>query len=165
MEANEFTRQGAALLLGEHGEEEVAGLLTAMGFEIEHVGGQSFDLLLAGRVTVEVKTALPTGRSDSNGIRWQFLLHKRSRGRPLEEHVLILRCQNGIGEDDQVWHFVIPGHLPGLGHLAKLDITSRPDLYKGKYSLFLNAWGYIPAIIAQAEKEDWPDPREKKIPF
>lgn len=165
MDANPFTREGAALLLGERGEAAVAKVLRSMGLRVDEVGGQSFDLLLVDRVTVEVKTALPTPTSNGSGKRWQFMLHKRSRGRPLEEHVLVLRCQWWIDEHSPVWHYVIPGYSLGLAKLSKIDITSHPARYNGKWSMFLEAWPLARALAIQAITERWPDPRNEGIPF
>lgn len=165
MKPNAYTREGAALLLGEKGERAVAEVLAGKFFDVLEVGGQSFDLLLNDRVTVEVKTALPTPGSNGNKKRWQFMLHKRGRGRPLEEHILILRCQAGIGKGDKAWHYVIPGFLRGLGELTKIDITGPPGKYKGKWTLFYETWRVVDAVVALAEREQWPGPQEKEMPF
>lgn len=166
MKPNAYTREGAALLLAEIGERAVAEVLAGKFFDVMMVGGQSYDLLLNDRVTVEVKTALPTRGSNGNKTRWQFMLHKRSRGRPLEEDILILRCQAGIEEEDEVWHYVIPGFLHGLGALTKIDITGPPEKYKGKWAMFYETWQVADSVVALAEKEDWPYPEERnRLPF
>lgn len=152
---SEWTRRGASRKLGETGEHEVAEVLRSLGHEVEHFGHNSFfDIVLSDRVTVEVKTALATKRPGNRVDRWQFILHKKGDGRPMEEDILILRCQTGIGEDDEAYHYVIPGKLLN-GDLTKIDIASHPEKYGGKYSLFLEAWALVDAIVAQAEKEGW----------
>lgn len=157
--ADVYSREGAARYTGERGERDVQEVLEGLGYEVEYIGGNEMDLIINGRLSVEVKTAFPTNGAHNHGTRWQFMLHKRSRGKPLEEHILILRCQDGIEAGDPVWHFVIPGYLTGLGGLAKIDITSRPDKYRGRWSLFLDAWDVIKTLDALAEKEGWPNPR------
>lgn len=160
------TREDAAKMVGDIGEEATAKTLRLMGYDVTWVAGQSWDLLVNDRVTVEVKTALPTDGSNHNKERWQFMLYKRGRGRPLEEHVLILRCHEGDEPDCLAWFYVIPGHLHGMGELTKIDITSRPDKYKGKWSPFLNAWDLLAGIVALAEKEDWPNLQNgRELPF
>lgn len=165
-EADVWTREGAAKLVGDIGEEATANALREMGYDVTWVGGQSWDLLVNDRVTVEVKTALPTEGSGGNKERWQFMLYKRGRGKPLDEHVLILRCHANTDPDSLAWFYVIPGHLNGMGSLTKIDITSRPDKYSGKWAPFLNAWQELAGIVALAEKEDWPNLQNgKEIPF
>ena len=161
---NAFSRHGAANMLGYDGEQAVAALLHRKGFKVQTVGHQYFDILVNDAVTVEVKTALPTKGSHRNKQRWQFILYKRGDGYPLEEHVLILRCQSDI-DGGKLWHFVIPGDVPGIGKLTKIDITSEPGKYKGKWAQYLENWDVLHRITYEADRDGWPNPLKQEIPF
>lgn len=138
--------------LGEMGEIAVAALLCRRGHQVQLDGGNCpHDIVLNGNTTVEVKTALPSDRPQGWHRRWQFILHKKGDGAPVTEDLLVLRCQfdlNGGG----AFHFVIPGRLlrPGL---TKIDISHEPELYAGRYCLFLEAWELADALVALAGKD------------
>jgi len=163
---NIYTNQGAASFIGEAGERAVQMVLERHGFDVIYVGGTSYDLLVNDRVTVEVKTALPTQDEErrGNGYRWQFMLYKRGDGLPLEEHALILRCQpDMLAENQDVYHFVIPGDLPGIGTLTKIDITSHPKKYRGKWKRYLERWDVLHSIVSKADAENWPNLRSSAL--
>lgn len=151
--------------LGQAGEEAVADLIRGRGHQVRLDGGNHLhDLVVEGVVTVEVKTALPTAANGNRHDRWQFNLYDTDGyHQPVLEDVLVLRCQhdrNGGGAD----HFVIPGSLLPAG-LTKLDITSHPRRYAGKYSLFLDAWELLDAVVALGVREGSQLPLAPEIPW
>ena len=108
------------LQLGEMGETEVAQLIRGRGHAVRVDGGNHLhDLVVNGRTTVEVKTALPTARDGNRHDWWQFNLTKNDgHHAAMAEDVLVLRCQvdlNGGGAH----HYVIPGSL-------RQDLSSKP---------------------------------------
>lgn len=138
--------------LGSAGEYAVADIIRERGHNVRVDGGRSpHDLVVDGSTTVEVKTALPRPPARGNGQRWQFkLFEDDGMHRPVEEDLLVLRCQLDR-DDDTAYHYVIPGAL--LPELKRLDITSHPAKYAGKYSLFLGAWELLDAIVALRNTE------------
>jgi len=158
-------RKTACLQLGHEGELAVAELIRGRGHTVRLDGGNHLhDLVIEGTVTIEVKTALPSAGSNGNKRRWQFKLFEDRDGRqPMREDILILRCQRDV--DGQVAdHYIIPGHLvPDL--LKRIDITSEPGTYNGKYSLFLDAWHLLDAEVALAVADGRQLPLPETIPF
>lgn len=155
---NPYTRFGAANIVGKEGEEAVHNVI-AKKYQVAY-GNGTYDLLVDNRVTVEVKTALPTKGNGKSKQCWQFALH-RADEKPVEEHLLVLLCKTMEGEH---WYFVIPVD-DNIRALKKIDITSRPGKYKGQWSSYLGQWHYLDSLVAKACVEQWPDPREEKIPF
>jgi hypothetical protein len=138
------TRSQRANEVGLNGEQAVKELLEKRGWKVEwgEVGGP--DLIVEESVTVEVKTATPSGRTDRNSKRWQFLLYKNDgESSPFKEDLLVLRC-----ETDPPVHFLIPGCLIHY-RLTKIDITSKNPLrYNGRWSEFRDAWELADLVIS-----------------
>lgn len=139
------TRQSEqACITGENGERAVAELLTDRGYRVEHDPMQDWDLLIDSFLTVEVKTAHRSGRTDKPQKRWQFCLYAHpARQKPIDEDLLILRC-----ESEPPCHFIIPMFLVP-DKLTKIDITSLdPWAYRGRWSLFRGRWEFVSMIKA-----------------
>jgi hypothetical protein len=124
-------RATRAFEVGNEGEEAVANLFRKRGWDVEPgpVGGA--DLIIEGLVTVEVKTANPTGRVDRKAMRYQFcpFSHPEDQ-KPFEEH------------------FVIPGCM--VNHRrTKIDITRQnARFYRGQWAVFREAWQLVDLVIA-----------------
>lgn len=137
-------RSERAIITGENGERAVADLLRERGYRVDLDLLKDWDLLIDSFLTVEVKTAHKSSRTDKPCKRWQFCLyaHKDCQ-RPVDEDVLILRC-----ESDPPCHFVIPVFLVPP-KLTKIDITNpNPWVYSGKWSLFREQWKVVEMIHA-----------------
>ena len=150
--------------IGHDGEVAVAELLREQGYNVRLDGGNHYhDLVVDGTTTIEVKTAHASAGSNGNRERWQFTLYDNDgQHRPVEEDVLILRCQDGEG----AWHYVIPGAiLPAK--LTKIDITSPRDRYRGRYTLFLEAWELLAITVAanRGRERQFPLVEEPEIVF
>lgn len=137
-------RSERAIVTGENGEQAVAKLLRDRGYRVELDPLEDWDLLIDGFLTVEVKTAHQSGRTDKPNKRWQFCLYShKDRQQPVNEDLLILRC-----ESDPPCHFIIPALLLPA-NLTKIDITSPdPWRYVGKWSHFRERWGFVGMIHA-----------------
>lgn len=112
--------------LGHAGELAVADILRGRGHTVRLDGGNHLhDIVVNGSTTIEVKTALPSGRNGNRHDWWQFSLTKNDgHHAPMQEDLLILRCQL---ERDQgpAHHYVIPGSLLPRS-LTKINITTPP---------------------------------------
>lgn len=128
-----------AIVTGDNGEQAVKRILIADGWDVKHDPLEDWDLLIDDFLTVEVKTAHLSGRTDKPNKRWQFCLYAhKDRQQPVNEDLLILRC-----EFDPPCHFVIPMFFVPAS-LTKIDITSpNPWLYTGKWSLFREQWDLV----------------------
>jgi len=129
---------------GDKGEEDVAEILRARGYKVKPGPPGGCDLIVESFLTIEVKTANLTGRTDRNANRWQFSLTKADgQHKPFEEDVLILRCLM-----DEPCHFVIPGIVVPRS-LVKIDITNpRPFHYQGRWAAFYEAWEMVDVMFA-----------------
>ena len=140
-------RSTRAIEVGENGEHAIARILRADGWDVISDTPGDEDLIIEGILTVEVKTANLSSRSDRQTKRWQFCLYAHpERQKPVDEDLLILRC-----EGDRPCHFVIPTFLipPGL---TKIDITSpNPWEYGGKWSLFRERWEFVKIMLGERE--------------
>ena len=133
--------------LGDHGEQKVAEILRTGGYHVKMGGKGDCDLTINYICTVEVKTAMITGRTDRKVKRWQFSLfgHRESQ-KPFGEDLLILRC-----ETTPPCHFVIPGCVVPR-NLTKIDITNPdPWAYRGKWSLFRERWEFVEVVLDRLE--------------
>jgi len=137
-------RSERAIVTGENGEKAVAELLRARGYRVDTDPLEDWDLLIDSFLTVEVKTARKSGRTDKPCKRWQFCLYAhKDRQNPVNEDLLILRC-----ESKPPCHFIIPTFLVP-DKLTKIDITSpNPWQYKGKWSLFREQWQIVDMMHA-----------------
>jgi hypothetical protein len=137
-------RSEHAVITGENGERAVADLLRKRGYEVNWDPENDWDLLIDSFLTVEVKTAHRSGRTDKPCKRWQFCLYAhKDRQQPVNEDLLILRC-----ESDPPCHFIIPVFLIPEG-LTKIDITSPdPWVYRGKWSLFRERWEFVVMVMS-----------------
>ena len=144
---------------GTLGEEYAIEMIESIGYQVlpMPVGHNTKgDLLVEKRMRVEVKAALPTKGSHGNKVRWQFSLRRHKR--PVDEDLLILLCYHEL--DEEPIAFVIPGDQV-REKLAKIDITSEPEKYAGKWSKWRGKWDMVKAILDTC-KEIWePEP----IPF
>lgn len=157
-------RKTAHLAVAEDGEAKAAARLAGLGYDVKTVSGNShYDLLVNDCTTVEVKTALPTKAHGNRHNRWQFEIN---RGRGTDQHLFVLVCKEGAAEDDGHWYFVIPGILI-RADLRKIDITSKPPKYRGRWSAFLDAWDLGAMVINWQEQHgEIIDPDEKEeLPF
>lgn len=143
-------RSERAIITGENGEQAVKRILIADGWDVEHDPLADWDLLVEECLTIEVKTAHKSGRTDKPTKRWQFCLYSHpARQKPVNEDLLVLRC-----EFDPPCHFVIPTFLipPGL---TKIDITNpNPWEYRGKWSLFRERWEFVKLLLANLIRDD-----------
>lgn len=155
---------------GRLGEEFVTSELLRRGYAAEWIGECSdYDLLVDGRMKVEVKSATPSagspGRNRSD--RWQFSL--RRHGLPVDEDLMILVCW---GEDleEPLATFIIPGAEVDE-RLTKIDITSRPDRYRGKWTAYRGRWDLVDQVLEDLPagqvpfEELFKVPEEIEIPF
>lgn len=133
-----------SFITGDQGEQAVAEILRARGYKVTPGPPGGCDLIVDDFLTIEVKTANLTNRTDRNARRWQFSLTKLDgQHKPFTEDVLILRCLT-----DTPCHFVIPG-LVVPKSLVKLDITNPyPFSYQGKWSAFFGAWEMVDLVYA-----------------
>jgi hypothetical protein len=139
-----MTKSEKAVVTGENGERAVAKLLRARGYRVDLDPLEDWDLLLDSFLTVEVKTAHKSGRTDTPQKRWQFCLYAhKDRQQPVNEDVLVLRC-----ESEPPCHFIIPMLLVPP-NLTKIDITSPdPWQYRGKWSSFRGRWEFVDMVMA-----------------
>jgi len=137
-------RSTAAFETGENGEQAVKELLQKRGWDVISGDPGGPDLIVEGNVTVEVKTANLSGRTDQSGFRWQFsLISHLDHQKPFDEDLLILRCLS-----DPPQHFIIPGCLVHY-KLTKIDITYKnPQKYHGRWAEFREAWELGDLVIA-----------------
>lgn len=137
-------RSEQAIITGENGERAVADILIDRGYHVRHDPLEGWDLLINDFLTVEVKTAHRSGRTDKPQKRWQFCLYAhKDRQQPVNEDILILRC-----ESEPPCHFIIPMFLVSP-ELTKIDITSpEPWRYRGKWSLFRGRWEFVSMVEA-----------------
>lgn len=129
-------------ITGDQGEQAVAEILRERGYRVEPGPPGGCDLILDSFLTIEVKTANLSGRTDRNAKRWQFSLTKcDGQHKPFEEDVLILRCLT-----DDPCHFVIPGVVVPKA-LVKIDITNPlPFHYQGKWAAFYERWEVVDLV-------------------
>ena len=126
---------------GQEGELYVADELRRRGYVVEWVGDHAdYDLVIDGRVRAEVKSAFRT--PGHRGQRWQFSL--RRHGLEIDEELLFLLCYDDEMEIAGV--FVIPG-AEVEPDLTKIDITSSPSSYHGRWASFLGAWGRVDDVL------------------
>lgn len=129
---------------GDLGEQAVAEILLERGYKTDFGPPGGPDLILDSFLTVEVKTANLSGRTDKDAKRWQFSLTKMDgQHKPFEEDVLVLRCLT-----DSPCHFVIPGIVVPKT-LVKIDITNPlPFHYQGKWAAFYDCWEMVDMVHA-----------------
>jgi len=85
------SRSEQAIVTGENGELAVANLLIGKGYRVKHDPMEDWDLLIDDFLTIEVKTATLSGRTDKLAKRWQFCLYAHpARQKPVTEDVLII---------------------------------------------------------------------------
>ena len=132
-----------AIETGENGEQAVAGLLVEKGYHVIQDPLQDWDLLISESLTIEVKTAHLSKRIDRLAKRWQFCLYSHpERQQPVNEHLLILRC-----ESNPPCHFIIPMVFVPK-RLTKIDITSPdPWKYEGRWLIFRERWGLVKKLL------------------
>lgn len=132
-----------SFVTGDLGEQAVAEILQERGYEVTPGPPGGCDLILDDFLTIEVKTANLSGRTDRNAKRWQFSLTKLDgQHKPFTEDVLILRCLT-----TKPCHFVIPGVVVPKT-LVKLDITNPlPFHYRGKWAAFYEAWKMVDLML------------------
>jgi hypothetical protein len=137
-------RRQRANALGSSGEDAVAEILRERGWDVKPgpIGGA--DLIIDGYVTVEVKTAKLSRRTDRSRKRWQFSLYNPvASQQPIDEDLVILRC-----ESEPPHHFVIPGMLL-REQLKKVDITTEdPRKYEGRWAAFREAWQLADLVVS-----------------
>lgn len=133
-----------AIETGDNGERAVADILIDRGYRVKHDPLTDWDLLIDDFLTIEVKTAHKTGRTDKPCKRWQFCLYShKDRQKPVNEDLLILRC-----ESKPPCHFIIPMVLVS-SRLTKIDITSSdPWEYKGMWAVFREEWDMVDMVHA-----------------
>lgn len=133
-----------SFITGDLGEEAVADILTERGYRVTFGPPGEYDLLIDDFLTVEVKTANLSGRTDSHNKRWQFSLTKLDgQHKPLTKAILILRCLTV-----PPCHFVIPG-IVVPENLVKIDITHpSPSCYQGKWAAFYERWEMVDMVHA-----------------
>jgi hypothetical protein len=86
-------RSTHAYVTGDNGELAVAKLLMDRGYRVKHAPLEDWDLLIDDFLTIEVKTAHQSGRTDKPNKRWQFCLYAhKDRQKSISEDLLILRC-------------------------------------------------------------------------
>lgn len=138
--------------LGRLGEEYVASVLRSMGYDVVLVADtESHDLLIGTRFRVEVKSALETERIVGGRPYpvWQFSL--RRHGLPVDEDLVVLCCYDEE-ENPPRTTFVIPGELVDEG-LTKIDVTTDPERYAGRWAWCANRWVAVDAVIGGVQME------------
>lgn len=139
---------------GRDGEEYIVDELRSRGLDAHRLPGNNGSDIAIGDALAEVKSAHKT---DPN--RWQFSF-RRHRIRVNDEDIFFLICYNG--DDTVLAVFVIPGAaIPD--ELTKIDITSHPATYRGKWARYRNDWSGVDAIVRNAQRAEAFDPGE--IPF
>jgi len=115
-------------------ERVIVDRLLALGYTVTKNGHNSrSDLLVNGCLTVEVKGALRTRQTHSNG-RYQFNLHNHA-------DLYILVCLT-----NPIVSFVIPGcELATLSHVS--IYSKDPHRYTGKWAVYREAWILLHRII------------------
>jgi hypothetical protein len=136
--------------LGLAAEHWALGQLQARGYSAALVSDwlADTDIFLEGCCPVEVKTARATwqraGRRRVWRQRWQWDLARLPQG---VDSLVIL-----IAEDDsgRPWVFVLPSWL--LWGRRTIQITSRPDRYRGWLSPYLEAWPIVEQVLAERRR-------------
>lgn len=149
---------------GAIGETLALSAIERQGYQVAKCPHNSpHDLVVGGYVTVEVKTAHPTKGARGHGRRWQFCLysHPERGARPFAQDMLLLCCLPPRADGRPVF-YVIPGGQVPPG-LTKLDITSKPGQYTGKWARYREAWQLVWELIEDLATRGLPP--EPEIPF
>ncbi|MBN2005089.1 MAG: hypothetical protein JXA21_17145 [Anaerolineae bacterium] len=123
--------------LGAWGEAVVLAMFRDAGIEAAY--GRPADIVIAGGVPVEVKTAK---LSHYNGRRmgFQFCIDRQGHT-SLKGVAVVLVC---AGDDGEAHFFIIPAHV--VGNRRKVAIGPDPVQYRGKWAAFLNRWEAIAEV-------------------
>ena len=129
-------------VFGVLGEFLVLNKLANLGYNTDWKGGHNeYDILVDDKLRVEVKIA----SLDEKRNRFQFSMC-RNLDR-LNADIAILVCWI---DDEHYWCYVIPaGKIPS--GQKKIDITSHPDSYQGKWSRWIDAWHVVDTILRRKE--------------
>jgi DNA-binding CsgD family transcriptional regulator len=126
---------------GNAGEALVADLLATMGHEVELQGyGAPFDILLDGRVRIDVKAASAGGIPPSQvgelvNLRYNFSVRKFDNREPVDFYILITTDTDDV--------FVVPYKAvpDGAHNIQFCWPTARPSI--GRYQKFLNRFDLL----------------------
>lgn len=119
--------------------------LRRQGYRVKWTGfNEPFDLLVDGRLRVEVKGARVAYKADRRNYRYQ------ARVRNTDADVLVMVC---VDEDGCNHFFVIPAEQIQTGNLS---IANRdPASYGGRWSDFYGAWDRVKEALASAVTRPW----------
>jgi hypothetical protein len=136
-------RQRHAHELAAEGEQIAAGLIRSLGYEAHQTTHKCpFDLWVndaAGRAArVEVKTSL----FDERQRRYQFDI------RHDQTDVVICLAKNG-----RYWPYVIP--IAGIDRRNIAIWSYCPGDYKGRWSIYLEAWQHLDQAITNSQPRCW----------
>jgi len=122
-------------LLADSAERELAARLLIAGHAVARTGrNERFDLVVDGRLRVEVKASTWTAAAHGRG-RYGALLHNRA------DLVCWLIAPTGT------W-FIIP--MRHLGKRTYLSVTSQdPASYRGQWASYRGRWDWIDALLAE----------------
>ena len=149
-------RRSAHLKFGIMGEKYAVKKLCELGYDAERASRTDYDILISGRMRVEVKSST-LSHGIGNRWLWQFCL--RRNGLPFDEDLLIALCYSRLDLDPN-HAFIIPGTVIG-NQLTKISITKTdPVEYAGKWRWFLDYWDQVGIVLPGC-----PELEEEVIPF
>lgn len=161
-------RRSAHLRLGIMGEKYAVKKLHELGYNAKRVSHDNYDILISGRMRVEVKAAT-LSHGIGNRWLWQFCL--RRNGLPFDEDLLIALCYKQVSDTRLYdWAYVLEEHpshafiIPGTvinNKLTKISITKAdPVEYAGKWRWFLDYWDQVGVTLLGC-----PELEDEVIPF
>ena len=128
---------------GVGGELAVKRILESKGYEVKRNHPHGPDLVVEGRVSVEVKTSGWCESRSYNGGYYSF--NTKWGGNPksrYDGYVLVLRCLS-----TPPVHFVIPRYAVLEGQQGIKICTQNAREHKGKWHEFRECWSWIDAAL------------------
>lgn len=142
--SQESARQHYNTEFGNLGERCALEEMQHRGYDVvPHGGSKRVDMLVNGKMCVEVKASHRGQKGRRATTRWQANLSRY--GKEFTADLLLLLCFNG--NETPIGAFVIPGSAiePTL---TGISISSPdPSKYKGKWAKFWNAWEQLDLVL------------------
>jgi hypothetical protein len=145
--------------LARDGEHWALDELKRQGHDAQLYGGTySFDILIANRARIEVKTSF-LGKTDNYSQRWQFSFNRY--GRFCADLLLCICAPDNFPDSEPLTVFIIPRQALAEGQQKITIPNTDPQCYGGKYAQGRDAWDAVEQIVALCEEfveEDEPIP-------
>ncbi|MCB9080023.1 MAG: hypothetical protein H6631_20655 [Anaerolineaceae bacterium] len=123
----------------------IAGELEALGHVVRFTTHKAaYDLLIDGRLRIEVKASRWLPDSDPGRERWRYQANIRTRQKTAD--VVIFVAVNSRGR----WPFIMPAEA--VGNRRSITIrTFDPTYYAGRWSKWLLAWDVLGPALESAK--------------